>query len=97
MAAVLSSGVTTEGWLNTGTALLVAILSGAVAIGIAFMQGRTNRKARADAATMWQEQAEELRDRMAKQYESQLASQSAQYEAQIKRIIELSSKDRDEH
>ena len=50
----------------------MAFVSASVALIVAVLQSRAHKREQASAAETWQKHAEELRDRMATQYESQI-------------------------
>jgi hypothetical protein len=58
--------------ISAGTALLVAFVSAGVALVVALLQQHAHKKDQESAAAQWQIQAEELRERMASQYEQQI-------------------------
>ena len=69
---VAGSSLDPNSLINAGTALLVAFVSASVALVVAILQARAHKKEQESAAEQWQQHAEELRDRMATQYESQI-------------------------
>ena len=67
-----AGGPSVDGLINAGTALLVAFVAGSVSLVTMFVQARAHKREQRTAAEEWQKHAEELRDRLAKQYESQI-------------------------
>ena len=67
-----AAGPTADGLISAGTALLVAFVAGSVSLITMFVQAKAHKKERRTAAEEWQRHAEELRDRLSKQYESQI-------------------------
>ena len=66
------AGPTTDSIISAGTALLVAFVSASVAVIVAVLQQRAHKKDQESAAEQYRVQAEELRDRMAANYEQQI-------------------------
>ena len=69
---VWAVGPTTDSIVGAGTALLVAFVSASVAVIVAVLQQRAHKKDQESAAEQYRVQAEELRDRMAANYEQQI-------------------------
>jgi hypothetical protein len=72
MAPGAASSLDPNSLINAGTAILVAFVSASVALVVAILQARAHKKEQKTAAETWQAHAEELRERMAVQYESQI-------------------------
>jgi len=68
-----AGGPTPDSIINAGTALLVAIVAGGTSLIVAFFQSRAHKADQRNAAEEWQSQAEELRDRMARNYEREIS------------------------
>lgn len=67
-----AGGPSADSIVNAGTALLVAIVAGGTSLVVAFFQSRSHKADQRNAAEEYMQQAEELRDRMARNYESQI-------------------------
>ena len=64
--------VTGDSLVSAGTAILTAFVAAGVSLIVAFFQSRAHRREQETAAEQWRLAAEELRDRMAQQYQGQI-------------------------